>query len=322
MSHGGMRTFATALLLLAPVTLIGCQDNESAIGRGDRLWADSSFESAAAEYRLAVAQRGDQEALARLAHAYALNGRLVEARDAYDELLPMAPELANQAAYDFLLLTERALRRGDPLDVAAGVEATRLLRPEIQLLEAMRPVARLHRERGDLRRAVETYHRALTALPPDSAPNILYEIGLLHEELEECETAIDYFRAFREQAEAAGERRYRTPLTEARWHTGQCAFRLAQAAESAGRPAEALSHLDHMIGLGEPENLLDQAWFDRGELMFGLGRYAEALESFRKVLERNPARTGQLVERAQQRIDDIRFGDYTADTLSGPYRPD
>ncbi len=308
---------ATTLLLLTVLAPAGCQDNEPAIARGDRLWADAAYTAASAEYRLAVAQRGDEEALLRLAHSYAVDGKLTEAREAYDRLLAISPGYADQAAYDFLRLLDLSLRRGDVLGVAGAVEASLSLRPELQLPGAVQPVARLHRERGDLERAVDYYRRALTSLPPDSTPAVLYEIGLLYEEMDACERGIDYFQAALAQARAAGESRWRTLMAESRWQTGSCSFRLAQAARAEGRAGEALRYYERVTGLGVPENLLDQAWFERGEILFSMGRHDDALASYRTVLERNPARTGQLVERARRRIDEIRFGDFGTDTLPG-----
>jgi tetratricopeptide (TPR) repeat protein len=299
-----VRVGLVALVLVAA----GCQDNETAIARGDRLWADSAYAAAMAEYRLAVAQRGDEEALARLAHAFARNDELSETRETYDRLLAIDPGRADQAVYDYLWLVDRSLGRGDEYGAAVALEEALALRPGLQLPEAVPVVARFHRERGDLDRAVAFYRRALTLLQSDSTPQLLYELGLVHEERGDCSLATDYYRAFQEHAVRAGEQRWRALIGEARWHTGNCAFRLAREARSAGRAGEALSYLEQMIDLGEPENLLDQAWFERGELLYGVGRFEESLEAYRMVLERNPARTGQLVERARRRIDDIRFG--------------
>lgn len=286
---------------------LACQDNESAIARGDRLWADSSFTEATAEYSLAADQRGDREALARLAHARARAGDLSEARDAYARLLAIAPEYTDQAVYDYLYLMDRATRRGDDFGMATALQEALRLRPELQLPETVRAAAGFQREQGALDEAEDYYRRALTTLPPDSTPEVLYDVGLLNEELNRCETAIDYFRAFRIQALQGNERRWRTLLGEARWHTGNCAFKLASAAQRENRVEEALADYGRMIQLGEPENLLDQAWFEQGEILYGLGRYDEALASYRAVVDRNPARTGQLVVRAEQRIDEIRF---------------
>ena len=302
------RARAGAVGLLLGAAALACQATEPAVDRGDRLWADSAFEEAMAEYRLAADQRGDRQALARLAHAHARAGDLAETRTAYEQLLALDSAYTDQAVYDYLYLVDRSMRRGDDYGVAAALDEALRLRPELQVPGAIRPVARFHREGGALEQAADYYRRALTTLPPDSTPEVLFELGLLNEELDRCDLAIDYYRAFQARARASGERRWRTLLGEARWHTGNCSFRLASEARRAGRVSEALAQYERMIGLGEPENLLDRAWFERGEILYGVGRFDEALEAFRMVLERNPARAGQLVERARERIDEIRFG--------------
>lgn len=303
------RRNGTAVAVLVTATVgFGCQDNEPTVARGDRLWADSSYTAALAEYRLAVAQRGDEDALARLAHAYAMAGDLTRSRQVYDELVDGSNVYADQAVQDYLALAARAQRRGDVFGVSSAVDAALALRPELRLPGMALSLARMHGQRGDTDRAAEFYRRALSSMEPDSAPRIHYELGLLEEEGGRCDRAIDHFRAFRVQAERSRSPAWRTLLGEGRWHIGNCSFQLAQEARREGQVSEALSRLATMIELGEPENLLDQAWFDRGEILYGIGRFDEALESYRTVLERNPARTGQLVERARQRIDDIRFG--------------
>ncbi len=295
-------------LLLAILVVPSCTDNEPAIARGDRLWADSSFTEALAEYRLAADQRDDEDALARLAHAYAELGQLAEARDTYDRLLALSPAWVDQAVYDYLHLVDRAMARGDDYGVATALDAALALRPELQLPGAIRPVARFHQEGGSLDRALEYYRRALTTLPADSTPEVLYDIGLLNEDLQRCGEAMDYYRAFEVEARRTGIRQWRTLLGEARWHTGNCAFNLARDAQRDGRWEDALDLYGQTIELGEPENLLDRAWFETGEILYDVGRFDEALQAYRTLLQRNPTRTGQLVERAQRRIDEIRFG--------------
>ncbi len=314
------RRWALAALLLVLAPVVACGDNESALARGDRLWADSSFDAALTEYRLAVAQHGDAESRLRLAHAYARTGRLDAAKAVYDDLIASHPELAAQAAYDYLALARRALRRQDEFGAASAVDAALAVDSSLSLAGAALPVARYYRDRSDPERALDYYARALTTLPPDSSPPVLFEIGLIEENRNRCDVALDYYRAFRMQAEQERNPAWRSRLGEARWHTGNCSFRLAQQAREAGDVDAALKHLDTMIGLGEPENLLDQAWFERGEMLYATGKFDEALASYRKVLERSPSRTGQLVQRAQDRIDAIRFGPAPLDTVP-PTRP-
>jgi tetratricopeptide (TPR) repeat protein len=306
----------------AMILVVGCQDNETAIARGDRLWADSAFDHALAEYRLAVAQRDDDQARARLAHAYARAGRYPEMSGLYRDLLPRNPALVDQAIYDYLHVVHRATRRGDVYTAAVALDEALELRPEVRADPFLLAAARFHRQRGDTERAEAYYARALTNLPPDSTPRVLYELGVLHEEAGRCDVAVEYFTAFR----TLGQRdqwRLRLLLGEARWHMGNCSFRLAREAREQGQVTAALRHLDTVVELGEPEHLLDQVWLDRGELLYGLGRFDAALEAFRTVLERSPARTGPLVERAQRRIDDIRFGPRPeVDIPFGQPRPD
>lgn len=280
-----------------------CESPDPALARGDRLWADSNYTGALAEYRLALRQSGGDEAiLARVAHAYLQTGQLSRAREAYDQLLGRHPERADQAVYDYLHFARRAAERGDRYGMAGAVEAAQALRPELPLPDLAAALGRYYSDIGDAERALVYYERALTLQSPDSAVRLLYELGLLFESLGGCEEAIGYFEAYGRQA-PEGDR-----ANEARWHMGSCAFELARRAHQEGRPGDALEHVTLVLDLGVPENIQDQAWFEQGEILFVMGRFDEALVAYRKVLELNPARTGQLVERAQRRIDQIRFG--------------
>ena len=66
--------------------------------------------------------------------------------------------------------------------------------------------------------------------------------------------------------------------------------------------------VDRTLEVGEPKNLIPQTWFERGEILSQLGRCDEALEAYRRVRALEPTGTGALVRRAEQRIDEVRFG--------------
>ena len=58
------------LWLILPLGFGACRDAETALARGDRLWADSNYVGALAEYRLSYElRRDDDQILARVAHA-------------------------------------------------------------------------------------------------------------------------------------------------------------------------------------------------------------------------------------------------------------
>jgi tetratricopeptide (TPR) repeat protein len=295
---------APALARALALGVGACSDAEPALARGDRLWADSNFTAALAEYRLALEQDRDDEAvMARVAHAFIQTGQFERARELYDTLIARSPQdWADEAVFDYVTVARRARDRSDRYGMAGAVEAALALRPGLPLQEMAMPLARYYATTGAPDRAIEFYERALTQAPADSIPTLLFELGEVHEARGNCDEALGFFNAYRARR-PGGER-----ADEARWHVGNCSFILARRARQTGDLETALRRLDTVLDLGLPQNLQDQAWFEHGETLLALGRRDDALSSFIMVLELNRARTGQLVERAQRRIDELRFG--------------
>lgn len=294
-----------ALLLMS--LLVGvfsaCGSESTSLVRGDQLWADSSYDRAIAEYRLALRETdGDEEVAARLAHAYAMTGQFDQAHRYYEELLKEAPEYTDQAVYDYMLLAARSRARGDRFGMANAVDAANALRPGLPLGETSAALARYYAQTGDAERAVDFFERALAEAPSDSIPKLLFELGSVQESRGNCPEAIAAFNAYRTRSPRGPQ------ADEARWHVGNCSYEVGRAALAEERDADALRAFDTVIRLGVPQNLVDQAWFERGELLLEQGRRDAALEAYYRVLERNPGRSNQLTQRAQRRIDELRFG--------------
>jgi tetratricopeptide (TPR) repeat protein len=296
------RVSAGLVLLLAAVQG-GCRDAESALVRGDRMWADSNYVAAVAEYRLAYELRaGSDDVLVRLAHAYARTGQFERAQESYDRLLQRAPHYVDQAILDYLALSRRAQARGDRYGMARATEAALALRPGLPIGDLSLPLARYYTRAAEPDRAHDFFERALAHAPPDSVPALLFEFAQFQESRGSCAEAIELYNAFRTR-EPRGER-----ADQARWGAGNCAFNLAREARQAGQPEAALRHLQLVLDLGVPQNLLDQAWFERGEALLQLERPDEALEAYVRTLEHIRPGSGQLADRARQRIDQLRFG--------------
>jgi tetratricopeptide (TPR) repeat protein len=302
MGMRNMRRLARLLPTLAVFGVAACRDAESALVRGDRLWADSNYTAALAEYRLSHSLADGEDVLARVAHAYAVTGQFERARESYDELLRRAPGYTDQAVFDYLALARRAQQRNDRYGMAGALEAAIALRPGLPVDDMAAPLARFYARAGDGGRAGEFFERALAYAPPDSVPPLLFDYAQFQEAQGNCGEAMELYSAFRSR-QPRGER-----ADQARWATGSCAFNLGRQARAAGQAATAVRYLDMMLELGVPQNLLDQAWFDRGEALLELGRRDEALESYVRSLEHVRAAGGPLAERARQRIDEIRFG--------------
>ncbi|HUF50818.1 MAG TPA: tetratricopeptide repeat protein [Longimicrobiales bacterium] len=296
---------AERVWLAAGIALLaaGCRGGEDALARGDSLWADSSYEEALAEYRLSHDERpGDDRVLARMAHAYAMVGRFERAHEAYRLLLARAPGYTDQAVFDYLHLAARARERSDRYGMAGAVEAALALRPGLQVAEMAAPLARYYARTGEIERARAYYDRALAYAPPDSVASLLFDFAQLQASQGNCADAIELFNAFRAR-ESRGER-----ADQARWNVGNCSLKLAREARQAGAPERALAYLQTTLDLGVPQNVIGQAWFERGEVLLELGRREEALDAYVRVLENARSAGNQLAERARQRIDAIRFG--------------
>jgi tetratricopeptide (TPR) repeat protein len=298
------RSAAVLGALALVVAAWGCRDAETALARGDRLWADSNFVAALAEYRLShERRRDDDEVLARVAHGYARTGQFERARESYARLLERAPGYTDQAVFDYLALARRAQARSDRYGMAGALEAALALRPGLPVDDMSAPLARYYARTGETERAREFFERALTSAAPDSVAGLLFDYAQYLESQGNCREAMELFGAFRAR-EPRGER-----ADEARFHVGTCAFNLGREARQAGDPEQALRYLQIVLDLGVPQNVLDQVWFERGEALLQLDRRPEALEAYTRVLEhiRQPG-GGQLAERARQRIDQLRFG--------------
>lgn len=284
----------------------GCDGDVGALVRGDRAWALGEREKALAEYRLALRQTtrdaGDSaRALVRLAHAYAEVGEVDQARDYFARAVAANPEYSDQAVADLVRLAKRAFGRGDRFAGAMAAEAALQLRPGLTMPGLDLPLALYYASSGRYGEAIPYFERALAAAPRDSAPRLMYELALAYEELGDCERALAFFEGY--YALTSWRERQ-----GAEWHIGSCSLQLGRAARARGRDEEALSYLQTVIRLGEPRNRLDEAYFETGEILLARGERDAALNAYGKVLELSASRRGPLVERAERRIEEIRFG--------------
>jgi tetratricopeptide (TPR) repeat protein len=282
---------------------IACRgDERDHLAWGDRLLGAGRDEAAIAEYQVALRQRGEQpDVLLRLAHGYAHVDRLDETSQYYSRLLAIDSSFADQAVADYLSMAKRALERNDRARMARALEQLETIRPGSVPDELSLPFARYYYELSEYASALPLYLSVLATEPDSVEPQVRYELARVYNELGECGQALAHYREFLAQRQG-GELR-----ADARWHAGQCAYQLAQRDRLAGRPAEALERFELVIELGSPQALLDDAWFERGEILFSLGEFDDAMSSYQMVLDLNPSRTGRRVRLAEDRIRTIRY---------------
>ncbi|MGH7461401.1 MAG: tetratricopeptide repeat protein, partial [Longimicrobiales bacterium] len=294
---------ALAASLAVAALLAACRSSETALQRGDRFWADSNYTAALAEYRLAASRNeGVATIQARVAHAYVLTGQLERGREEYDRLLKIAPEMRDQAVFDFLWLAHQAAARSDRFGLARAVESAVELRPGLDVGVWAPSLARYYATTGDADRALEYFERGLGVVPKEGEAHLLFEIAALHERQGDCEEATSYLRSYLHRVP------YGDSATDARFRIGTCAFDQGRKAREEGKHSEAIQHFAAVITNGSPPNLVDQAWFEQGEALVAMGRPNEALESYRRVVELTGGRDTQTSIRARRRILEILTG--------------
>jgi tetratricopeptide (TPR) repeat protein len=291
--------------LLVLVALAGCtplNEEGSSVFRGDQAFAKGDLEEALAEYRLALRQGAtDPETYARVAHTYVGLKRIDEAREYYRLAVAQDSSLADQALSDFVHLAREENQSGDRFGMASAVQTALEFRPGISLEDLVLPLAQHYSDIGEYGRALPFYQKTLSALDPDSLPDILFETAVAYDEVGDCESAVIYYEDFQ-------DRLPRWQRSEVNWRLGNCAFELAELRRTEGDDEEALRFLEILLRIGEPRRRLARGYFLRGEILGYRGECEAAIEAFQEVAVYDPAGNSALVERAEGRIDQIRFG--------------
>ncbi len=292
---------------------VGCvpQDIEmGAVQRGDEAFAQANYEEALAEYRLAIRQGADDPYVtARVAHTYARMGRVDDAGAYYADAAARDPVLIDQAISDLMHLAMIARDENDSFAMATAVESALQLRPGVGVGGMSLSLARHYYRSGEYGRALPFYQMALTDAVDDSQPDVVFEVGVAHDEIGDCENALLFFERF-----VAMVRPWER--SEAEWHIGKCAHTIAkglldQALEEDSQQMQAeleraLKLVNRVVEVGQPQTIQAQALFEKGEILDGLGRCQEAMDAYSQV--RFVDQAGTLRVLAQDRFDEIRFG--------------
>ena len=300
--RAGFGVAAVPLVALTAIVSACGGSPDDAIERGDRLYGAGQTDAAIAEYRLAFRQRGPEpEVLLRLGEAYAGRGEAEASLRYVRILLDADSTYVFQAAAILSKAARVALEKGAPDNMARALSPVErigigLIPPDLQLA-----LARHYAGLSDYGRALPLF---LAAAEADSLPlGVALETARTFQELGGCREALGYFERYLGQ----GSRR-NTDRAGARWQYGNCLFEVAEEERRRGRNNSARSHLDALIEQGVPRTLLDRAHFERGEIRLAAGEYESAETDFLAVLELNPARSGPLVQMAEERIREIRYG--------------
>jgi tetratricopeptide (TPR) repeat protein len=274
----------------------------NSVTRGDQAFAKGDLEEALAEYRLALRQGAtDPGTYARVAHTYVALGRIDEGREYYGLAVEEDSTLADQALSDFVHLAREEARAGDRYGMASAVETALEYQPGISLDDLVLPLAQHYSGVGEYGRALPYYQKTLSTLDPDSMPELLLETAIAYDEVGDCQGAVIYYADYR-------DRLHHTLRSEVDWRLGNCSFDLALQRWEEGDGEEAMEHLDVLLEVEQPRNRLARGYFLRGEILGSQGECEAAIEAFEQVPIKDPSGSSLVVDSAELRIDQIRFG--------------
>lgn len=282
-----------------------CAAPDDAVSRGDRLAAMDHLQEASAEYELALRREGEEPSiLARLADLRVRQGDLGGALDLYGELLARDSTYAPRAAMGLLSLAENARRRGETDRMLRALEPVVASSGILWLPDSLRlAAAEGYWERGDPARALPLYLSLGVEPSGSSSEEALLHLARSYEDLGGCPEALPYFDEYLDRVRTPGAAR-----TGAEWHYGSCLYEVAGRLREADENERAAEILSRLIDLEAPRPLLDDAHYARGEALLALDRRSEAREEFETVLRMNPARSGPLVQQAERRLRELRYG--------------
>jgi tetratricopeptide (TPR) repeat protein len=236
-------------------------------------------------------------------HTYVALGRVEEATEFFARATARDPRWGDMGVADLVRVARSAAERNDRFQMAAAMEALRRLRPGLSVPDLTLPLARHYLQVGEYDRSIPLFQRALDE-EESPTPDLLFEVGEAHREVDDCQSALIFFDRYQEIA--SDEDRFR-----ANWNIGDCALRVARVMRERARTQaeleEALRYVTRSLDVGEPRNLQGQAWFDRGEILSELGDCPGALESFAQVRFYESG-TSPIVVRAQKRIEEVTIG--------------
>lgn len=304
--HSRLFPLLTAGLLVGATACGNKVAEESAVQRGDVDFAEQRYDRALAEYQLAVRQGGnDAMTLARVAHTYAVKGRVDQAIDFYDQAVQKDSSVTGLAVADLMHLAHVSLDNGDTFAMASAVEGALKLRPGLGVGDLALPLARHYYRNGEFSRSLPFYLKAMATVPSDSTARIVFEVGRVYDQIGDCQHALIFFERFRKMVRPQSR-------GEVDWYIGTCAFNVAKDIRARTDVTQddldrALDLVNRTLEVGEPRNIQGQAWFEKGAILSDLGQCQQAMDAYNQVRFTDASQS--LVDRAQNRFDEIRFGE-------------
>jgi tetratricopeptide (TPR) repeat protein len=136
------------------------------------------------------------------------------------------------------------------------------------------------------------------------APAVVYaRLGDAYERTRRCPAAVAYFERFLAQPSADPE-----IVADARYRLGSCALHLAERAFAVDDYEGARAYLEMVTRTGEPVSRLDEADLMLARVWERLGDRGQAMEGYRRIVDRNPNESSRPAVEAYRRLMQLEFG--------------
>jgi len=297
------RIFVIQLFLLLYTSCMEvAKSNEE---RGDRYYKNGYYDDSLAEYLMAEKTKGvTANLLRKIGKVYVMKGDFFQAKRYFDRYFSAHDsEPDAEVLLDYLQIAVERGRAGDTTTMVHALEEILQIDPSYSLGRYFFDLGEFYYHQADYRKAIAYYLRGipLHGKLNNKAQHFFY----LAESYEKLE---DYFNAFLYFDQFVILYPDHPEVEQARWHRGSCCYPLAREMFDQGDIEQSFYYIDQIISSGQPQHLVDDVYFLKGEILLADKRPDEAKQAFRQVLKLNRYYWKEkIAEQARVRIEEIDF---------------
>ena len=304
----------TILFLSVVISLSALSCNRLSKGneeRGDMYFGAGQYDDSLAEYMMAARNDSMTASLLRkIGKVYVAKGDFVKAKSYYDKYFEQQQaEPDPSALLDYFNIAVKRGEDGDRTTMVNAFEEILKIDPQYSLGKYFFDLAEYYYEHAQYDKSIPFFLRALPLdVEVDNRNLHLYHLAESYEKTGDVYNACLYYEEYLLMYPE-------TELAEqARWHQASCAYPLAERVYREDKDYEAaLDYLAVLIDFEQPQHLLDDAYYLKGDILVEMNRLEEAKRAYRQVLRLNKFYyTEKIAESARQKIHDIdlkrRFG--------------
>jgi len=297
----GIFIFQLFLIFWASCTEVARSNEE----RGDRYYRNGYYDDSLAEYLMAEKTSGvTADLLRKIGKVYVMKGDFFQAKKYFDRYFSAHDsEPDAEVLLDYFQIALERGRSGDTTTMVHALEEILEIDPSYSLGRYFFDLGEFYYHQAYYRKAIAYYLRGMPLYGElSNRAGHLFYLAESYEKLE------DYFNAFLYFDQFIILYREHPEFEQAQWHRGSCCYPLAREVFEQGDIEQSFYYLDQIIDFGQPQHLVDDAYFLKGEILLADKRPEEAAQAFRQVLKLNRYYWKEkIAEQARMRIEEILF---------------